>query len=129
VLHALPISSSLTWSSNYIWRGVQVMELLIMQCSPISCHFISLRTKYSLLHPVLKRPQSMFLNCIYYNIYIYIRNIEWNRKKFKIVKRGNRYEKNNLMENNLLIYLLLPAPIILGAGIAQTLERRTGRSG
>jgi hypothetical protein len=28
-----------------------------MQCSPLSCHFISLRTK----HPVLKHSQSMFL--------------------------------------------------------------------
>jgi hypothetical protein len=29
--------------------------------SSLSCHFISLRSKYSLQHPVLKRPQSMFL--------------------------------------------------------------------
>jgi hypothetical protein len=33
--------------SNYVWRGVQVMKLLIMQFSPIPRHFISLRTKYS----------------------------------------------------------------------------------
>jgi hypothetical protein len=33
---------------------VQVMKLLIMQFSPISRHFISLRTKYSPQHPVLK---------------------------------------------------------------------------
>jgi hypothetical protein len=35
--------------SNYVWRGVHVMKLLIMQLSPICRHFISLRTKYSLL--------------------------------------------------------------------------------
>jgi hypothetical protein len=29
------------------------MKLLIMQFSPTSCHFISLRSKYSLQHPVL----------------------------------------------------------------------------
>jgi hypothetical protein len=29
VLYALPISSSLTYHSNYVWRGVQVMKLLI----------------------------------------------------------------------------------------------------
>jgi hypothetical protein len=29
--------------SNYTWRRVQVMKLLIMQFSPTSCHFISLR--------------------------------------------------------------------------------------
>jgi hypothetical protein len=32
-----------------------------MQFSPISCQFISLRSKYSPQHPVLKHPQSMFL--------------------------------------------------------------------
>jgi hypothetical protein len=45
VLHALPISSSLTYHS--VWRGVQVMKLLIMQFSPTSCHFVSLRSEYS----------------------------------------------------------------------------------
>jgi hypothetical protein len=34
VLHALPISASLTDHSNYVWAGVQVMKLLIMQFSP-----------------------------------------------------------------------------------------------
>jgi hypothetical protein len=53
VLHALPITSSLTWS------GVQVMKLLTTQFSPPSCYFISLRSKYSPQHPVLKHPQSI----------------------------------------------------------------------
>jgi hypothetical protein len=29
--------------SNYAWRKVQVMKLLIMQFSPTSCHFLTLR--------------------------------------------------------------------------------------
>jgi hypothetical protein len=33
--------------SNYTWRTVRVMELLIMQFSPTSYHFIPLRSKYS----------------------------------------------------------------------------------
>jgi hypothetical protein len=33
------------------------MKLLIMQFHPISRHFISLRSKYSPQHPVLKHPQ------------------------------------------------------------------------
>jgi hypothetical protein len=37
--------------SNYTWRRVQVMKLLIMQFSPTSCHFISLWSKYSSQHP------------------------------------------------------------------------------
>jgi hypothetical protein len=38
-------------NSNYNWRSVQVMKLLIMQFSPTSCHFIPSQ------HPVLKHPQ------------------------------------------------------------------------
>jgi hypothetical protein len=47
--------------SNYTWRRVQVMKLLIMQFSPMSCHFIPLWSKYSPQHLVLKHPKSMFL--------------------------------------------------------------------
>jgi hypothetical protein len=48
---------SLPWLdySNYTWRRVQVMKLLIIQCCPTSCHFISLWSKYSPQHPVLKQ--------------------------------------------------------------------------
>jgi hypothetical protein len=42
-----------------LW-SVQVMKLLIMQSSPASCHFLSLKSKYSPQHPVLKHPQSVF---------------------------------------------------------------------
>jgi hypothetical protein len=34
------------------------MQLLIMQFSPTSCHFIPLRFKYSPKHPVLKHPHT-----------------------------------------------------------------------
>jgi hypothetical protein len=33
--------------ANYTWRRVQVMKLFIMLFFPTSCHFISLRSKYS----------------------------------------------------------------------------------
>jgi hypothetical protein len=46
---------------NYIWWSAQVMKFLIMQSSPASRHFLSLRSKYSLQHPVLRHPQYMFL--------------------------------------------------------------------
>jgi hypothetical protein len=35
------------------------MKLLVMQFPPISHHFISLLSRYSPQHPVLKRPQSV----------------------------------------------------------------------
>jgi hypothetical protein len=35
------------------------MELLMMQFSPPSCHFIPLKSKYSSQHPVLKRLRSV----------------------------------------------------------------------
>jgi hypothetical protein len=52
MLHAR--SSHPTWldHSNYSWRRVHVMKLLIMQFSPTSCHLMSLRSKYSPQHPV-----------------------------------------------------------------------------
>jgi hypothetical protein len=42
---------SLSWLdiSNYTWRRVQVMKLLIMQFPPTSYHFIPLWSKYSRL--------------------------------------------------------------------------------
>jgi hypothetical protein len=59
----MPCLSHSPWldHSKYTWLIVQVMKLLIMQFSPPSRHFISLRSKYSPQHPVLKHPQSMFL--------------------------------------------------------------------
>jgi hypothetical protein len=48
--------------SNYALLRVQVTKLLIIQFSPTSCHFVKLWSKRSPQHPVLKHPQSMFLN-------------------------------------------------------------------
>jgi hypothetical protein len=45
--------------SNYIWRRVQFMKILIMQFSPPSRHLLFLRSKYSQC-PVLKHSQFMF---------------------------------------------------------------------
>jgi hypothetical protein len=58
VPHTLPISFSLTYHSNYTWRIAEVMKLLIMQFSPTSCHFSSLRSTYSPHYAVV-------LNAIY----------------------------------------------------------------
>jgi hypothetical protein len=59
----MPYPSHPPWlnHSNYVWWGVQVMKLLIVQFSLISRHLISLRSKYSPQHTVLKHPQSVFL--------------------------------------------------------------------
>jgi hypothetical protein len=43
-------------NSNYTWQRVQIMQLLVMQFSPPSHHFIPLWSKYSPQHPVLKHP-------------------------------------------------------------------------
>jgi len=39
---------------NNIWGKAQIMKLLIMQFSPVSCYRVLLRHKYVLKHPVLK---------------------------------------------------------------------------
>jgi hypothetical protein len=50
----MPCPSLPPWleHSNYTWRTVQVMKLLIMQFSPTFCYFNSLWSKYSPQHPV-----------------------------------------------------------------------------
>jgi hypothetical protein len=53
-LHALSISSSLFLAIQIVWRRAQVMKLLTMRCSPASCHFIPLRSKYSSQQSVLE---------------------------------------------------------------------------
>jgi len=50
--------------SNNIWRSIHVKKFLIIQSSPVSCHFLPLRSKYSPQQPVLKYPQSMLFPVI-----------------------------------------------------------------
>jgi hypothetical protein len=47
--------------SNYTWQRMQVMKLFIMQFSPNSRHFISLRSIYFSQNTFLKHPKFMFL--------------------------------------------------------------------
>jgi hypothetical protein len=53
VQHALPAYPPCVGNSNYTWRSVQVMKLLIMQFSPTSYHLIPLSSKQSPQHPAL----------------------------------------------------------------------------
>ena len=51
---------------NYIWGGVQIRKVLIMQSSPVSCFFLRLRFKYdyanSLQHAILRHIKCFFLS-------------------------------------------------------------------
>jgi hypothetical protein len=44
----VPCPSHSPWSdhSSYIWRGVQIMKLLIVKFSPVSRYFIPFKSKY-----------------------------------------------------------------------------------
>jgi hypothetical protein len=46
--------------SNYTWRRVQIMKLLVMQLSPFFRHLIPLRSKYMLIHQLF----SWFVSCL-----------------------------------------------------------------
>jgi hypothetical protein len=50
--------------SRPIWWELQTTKLLIMQFSPFSCHFHTLRLKYLPEHPVLANPRFTFLPLI-----------------------------------------------------------------
>jgi hypothetical protein len=58
----VPCPSHPPWRghSNYTWRRVQVMKILITQFSRTSCHFIPRRSKYS--------PQRPFKTCQRINV-------------------------------------------------------------
>jgi hypothetical protein len=51
---------------NYIWGGVQIREVLIMQSSPVFCFFLCLRFKYdcanSFQHAILRHIQCFILS-------------------------------------------------------------------
>ena len=46
---------------NSIWWGVQFIQLLIIQFSPLPCYLVPLRPKYSPQHLTLEHPQQVFL--------------------------------------------------------------------
>jgi hypothetical protein len=50
-------------------------EYKLWSSSLISCHFISLRSKYSPQHPVLKHPHAVFIECILLHIWIKFYNV------------------------------------------------------
>jgi hypothetical protein len=56
----IPRSSHPPWfdKPNRVWWSVEVMELLNLQSSPASNHFLPLTSKYSPQHPGLEHPQS-----------------------------------------------------------------------
>jgi len=63
VLHAPPTNPyRFDHPSNNIFWSVKVLKLLIMQSSPVSCHFLPLRSKFCPQCPVLKHPESMSLS-------------------------------------------------------------------
>jgi hypothetical protein len=64
----MPCPSHPPWPdhSNYIWWRVQVMKLLIMQFSPTSCHFVSLRSKY----PCTEASQIWYARCLWITLWI-----------------------------------------------------------
>jgi len=53
--------SSRFYHPNNTVRAVQIIKLLIMLFSPLSCHLVSPRPKYYPQHPTLKRLQPVFL--------------------------------------------------------------------
>jgi hypothetical protein len=63
----MPCPSHPSWldHSNYVWRWVQVMKLLIMQFPPVSRHFIPPRSKYSPQRPVMHNISNMMCTFLF----------------------------------------------------------------
>jgi hypothetical protein len=60
VLHVPLIHHPWCHQPNNMWWRIQIMEPIIMQFSPASCHLICLWSKYSTQHPVHKHSRSVF---------------------------------------------------------------------
>jgi hypothetical protein len=79
-----------------------------MQFSPVSCHFISLRSKYSSQHPVLKHPQSIFsFNVIPSFIGIRGSVLGWGT----ILQAGRSRVRSPMKSSDFSIDLILPAAL------------------
>ena len=71
--HQIPVYASPLLHTRYIPRpsrfykpnnigwGLQFVKLLIMYFSPLPCHLVPVRLKYSPQHPIFKYPQPTFL--------------------------------------------------------------------
>jgi hypothetical protein len=78
-------------SHNILW-SVQIMKLLITQSSPVSRHFLPLRSIYSPQYHVLEHPQSVLplvwriksvkpiQNRQYYSFVLILKFLEWRRE-------------------------------------------------
>jgi hypothetical protein len=53
--HYMPRLNHTPWfdQPNNIWQEVQIIKLLVMQCSSLTYYFTLIRSTYSLKHPVL----------------------------------------------------------------------------
>ena len=51
-----------TFKRPNIWWRVQITKLTITQISPSSCHFLTLKSKHSVQHLVLRHLRSMFFH-------------------------------------------------------------------
>jgi len=56
------------------------MKLTIMEFFPSTCYFLSLRSKYSLHHFVLRHPQSVFFPSCERWSFIPIQNTRWSSR-------------------------------------------------
>ena len=78
-----PSHSSPFYRPKNIGWAVQIVQLLIMQFSPLPCYFFPRRSKYSPQHPVLKHPQHLTTQPAYFYYYIilfcssYVSNLLW----------------------------------------------------
>jgi hypothetical protein len=94
----MPRPSHPPWldNSNYTWRTIHVMKLLIMQFSPASYHFIALRSKYS-LQTIMRRLKLLVFKDTFIKMLQVIKVIQevlWRTNRLlSLIRHGPRWKR------------------------------------
>ena len=72
-----PSHSSRFYDSNNIWWAMQIFKLLIMYFSPLPCHLVPLRPKYSSQHSIFKHPIYLYLCFLYLFLPVFANNTNY----------------------------------------------------